>query len=142
MGVILSSSEVLNIYIVKNYLSYKTSYPNSQYYHMERGTQYAMVLQKILLDQPSKCPRKSSYELPVVLRSQDDKNYFSFTIDDFIFESKYKRRLKTFGLKFLRAVTALGAARRKEVAVGSGLGSKAGNWLQVLLFLGGLKLHY
>ncbi|MPC46104.1 hypothetical protein E2C01_039813 [Portunus trituberculatus] len=55
-----------------------------------------------------------------------DQIYFSFTIDDFIFESKFKRRLRTFGLKLLRAVTALGPARGKEVAFGSGLGPKAG----------------
>ncbi|MPC47049.1 hypothetical protein E2C01_040783 [Portunus trituberculatus] len=73
---------------------------------------------------------------------QNDQSYFSFTIDDFIFESKFKRLLRTFNLKLLRAVMALGVARGKEVAVGSGLGPKAGNWLQVLLFLGGLKRHY
>ncbi|MPC65608.1 hypothetical protein E2C01_059746 [Portunus trituberculatus] len=55
------------------------------------------------------------------------------------FPSKFKKSLKSFGQNWLRVVTALGAARGEKVAVGSGLGPKAGNWQQVFLFLGGLQ---
>ena len=46
-----------------------------------------------------------------------------------------------FGQNCLRDVTVLGVALGDEVAVGSSLWPKAGNWQQVLLLLGGLKVH-
>ena len=67
----------------------------------------------------------------------------SFSIVDFIFRSKFKSSLRCFGQNLCRAVTALGAAWGEKVAVGSSLGTEAGNWQQVLLFLSGLRLlHY
>ena len=54
-----------------------------------------------------------------------NQSLFSFTIDDLIFESKFKRHLRTFGQNSLEAVTAFSAARGERVAVGSSLGTKA-----------------
>ncbi|MPC57979.1 hypothetical protein E2C01_051971 [Portunus trituberculatus] len=44
--------------------------------------------------------------------------------------------------KLVEGRDGFGAARREKVTVVSGLGPKARNWQQVLLFLRGLKPHY
>ena len=53
-----------------------------------------------------------------------NKNYFSFTIDDFIFGSKFKT-FENFQPKFVEGRD--GAALREKVDVKSGLGPKPGN---------------
>ncbi|MPC40725.1 hypothetical protein E2C01_034290 [Portunus trituberculatus] len=54
----------------------------------------------------------------------------------------YVAKFDKFRPKLVEGRDGLEPTRGEKVAVGSGLGPKAGNWQQVLLFLGGLKLHY